>query len=240
MRKKIAFIQPRSWPLANVKVAEALANQFTEYDFHIINIRSLIKSQFDILAVNALSVCWLYGKDVLSKRKKLREAFWHTPYIFKAVKRLLEKRLSDDEFLFTFQMQSLFDCSQPGVPHFVYTDHTHLANLNYPGYNHTSLYPRKWIELENQIYQNANLTFVRSSHIRQSLIEQYDYPKERIELVYAGNNVEIASYNSMNKKYDDQRILFVGLDWERKGGPELVEALSTVPAKASTPPTTIR
>ena len=224
MRKKIAFIQPRSWPLANVKVAEALANQFTEYDFHIINIRSLIKSQFDILAVNALSVCWLYGKDVLSKRKKLREAFWHTPYIFKAVKRLLEKRLSDDEFLFTFQMQSLFDCSQPGVPHFVYTDHTHLANLNYPGYNHTSLYPRKWIELENQIYQNANLTFVRSSHIRQSLIEQYNYPKERIELVYAGNNVKIASYNSMNKKYDDQRILFVGLDWERKGGPELVEA----------------
>lgn len=228
MPQKIAFVQPQSWPLANVKVAEALANQFTEYDFHIIDIRSLIKSQYGILVINALLVCWLYGKDILSKQKKLREAFWHTPYIFKAIKRLLAKKLSNDEFVFTFQMQSLFDCSRPGVPHFVYTDHTHLANLNYPGYNHASLYPQKWIELEKQIYQNANLTFVRSSHIRQSLIEQYNYPKERIALVYAGNNVEITSYNDIDKRYDEQKILFVGLDWERKGGPELVEAFKQV------------
>ena len=228
MRQKIAFVQPQSWPLANVKVAEALANQFTEYDFHIIDIRSLIKSQFGILIINALLVCWLYGKDILFKQKKLREAFWHTPYIFKAIKRLLAKKLLNDEFVFTFQMQSLFDCSQPGVPHFVYTDHTHLANLNYPGYDNASLYPRRWIELEKQIYQNANLTFVRSSHIRQSLIEQYNYPKERIALVYAGNNVEITSYNNFDKKYEEQRILFVGLDWERKGGPELVEAFKQV------------
>jgi len=35
--------------------------------------------------------------------------------------------------LFSIQTQSLYDASIDGLPHFVYTDHTHLANLKYPG-----------------------------------------------------------------------------------------------------------
>lgn len=228
MRKKFVFIQPKPWPLANVKVAQALTKQFPDYDMDIVNIESLVKANIFILAVNTLLVCLTYGPDILTGRKKFKEAFWHTSYIFITVKRLLKKELSNQGCIFTFQMQSLFDCSLPNVPHFIYTDHTHLANLNYPDFNIKKLYPNKWTELEKQAYTNAAKIFVRSSNIQKSLIEQYQQPADKAICVYAGNNVETNSSSTKEKSYHGQNILFVGIDWERKGGPELIEAFKLV------------
>jgi len=128
-------------------------------------------------------------------------------------------------------MQSLFDCSLPNVPHFIYTDHTHLANLNYPDFNIKKLYPKKWTELEKQAYTNAVKIFVRSSNIQKSLIEQYQQPADKAICVYAGNNVETNNSSTKEKSYDGQNILFVGIDWERKGGPELIEAFKLISSK---------
>ncbi len=228
---KIAFLRPKSWPLANVKVAEALAEQFAECDLQIVDLQSLIKKHIGIILINTLVMSWIYGREILSKHKKIKEAFWRTPFIYHAIKRLLTKRLVGTDYLFTFQMQSLFDGSQPGIPHFVYTDHTHLANLNYPDFDRRKLYPQKWIDLEKEIYENASLTFVRSSNIRQSLIEQYGYPKEKVLCVYAGSNIEVEIAYTAGKKYDEQKILFVGIDWKRKGGPDLVDAFRIVREK---------
>ena len=49
-----------------------------------------------------------------------------------------------------------------------------------------------------------------------------------MKLVYAGSNVELDSSITEEKSYTNQNILFVGMDWERKGGPELIEAFKTV------------
>ena len=231
MRKKFAFIQPKPWPLANVKVAQALTGQFPDHDMDIVNIETLVKDNILILAINTVLVWLTYGKDIVAGNKKFKEAFWHTSYIFITVKRLLKKRLSNQGYLFTFQMQSLFDCSLPNVPHFIYTDHTHLANLNYLDFNIKRLYPKKWTVLEKQAYTNAAKIFVRSSNIQKSLIEQYQQPADKAICVYAGNNVETNNSSTKEKSYDGQNILFVGIDWERKGGPELIEALKLVSIK---------
>jgi glycosyltransferase involved in cell wall biosynthesis len=71
-------------------------------------------------------------------------------------------------------------------------------------------------------------TFVRSSNIWQSLVEQYDHPAERTICVYAGSNVKINGHTHREKSYAERSILFVGLDWKRKGGPELVAAFQLV------------
>jgi glycosyltransferase involved in cell wall biosynthesis len=228
MLKKFAFIRPKSWPLANLKVADALARQFSDYDMEIIDIEELVKTKINILAINTLLVWLIYGKDIVTGNKKFKEAFWRTPYIFKTVKRLLNLRLSKQNYLFTFQMQSLFDCSLPTVPHFIYTDHTHLANLAYPNFNVKKLYPKEWVELEKQVYINAAKIFVRSSNIQKSLIEQYQQPADKAICVYAGNNVETNKSTTEEKSYASKNILFVGIDWERKGGPELIEAFKLV------------
>jgi len=226
--KRIAFIRPNSWPLANTKVEEEIRKQFPEYEVDVINLKPLVRKHPDIVLINSLCTLILYGFDIVNGNKRFREAFWHTPYIFHTVKRLVVKRLSKFKYLFTFQMQSLFDCSLPQVPHFVYTDHTHLANLNYTNFNTKKLFSQKWIELEKRIYNNATSTFVRSTNIQQSLIEQYQYPSERAICVYAGNNIDIKSVIGQPKTYTNENILYVGIDWKRKGGPELVNAFKLI------------
>ena len=226
--KRIAFIRPNSWPLANTKVEEELRAQFPDHEIDVINIKPWVMKRPVILIINTIMTMILYGYSVARGHKKFREAFWHTPYIFREVRKLVEKRLSGSGLLFTFQMQSLFDCSIPHVPHFVYTDHTHLANLNYSNFNPKGLFSQDWIELEKQIYCNAMTTFVRSSNIRQSLVEQYGYPAERVICVYAGSNVYVNEEERQEKSYAGKNILFVGFDWKRKGGPELIEAFQIV------------
>jgi glycosyltransferase involved in cell wall biosynthesis len=125
-------------------------------------------------------------------------------------------------------MQSLYDCSLPNVPHFIYTDHTHLANLNYPGFNIKKLYPMSWTALERRIYTNAATIFVRSTNIQKTLVEQYQQPHSKTVCVYAGNNIETNYAIAEEKSYADQNILFVGIDWARKGGPELLKAFQLV------------
>jgi|SRR5271157_2605840 len=227
MRKQIAFIRPGSWPLANIKMAETIREQFADCDIDIVDIKELILKNWWILGVNIILTGLLFGQDILARKKKIKEAFWHTPYIFKAVKWLLIKHLSHKKYWFTFQMQSMFDCSLLNTPHFVYTDHTHLVNLSYPGFEVSSLY-KKWLRLEQQIYENTAINFVRSTNIRQSLIEQYHQSPERVTCVYAGSSVEVDRTAVEGKSYANQNILFVGMDWERKGGPELVEAFKLV------------
>lgn len=227
-KKRIAFIRPKAWPLANLMMAEEIKKQFHEYEVDVINIMSLVKKHPAIVIVNCLAVMLLYGREIIKGNKKFKDAFWRTEYIFRSVKGLIRRRLSRSKYLFTFQMQSLFDCSIPDVPHFVYTDHTHLANLSYAGFDTKRLYPQQWIDLEKKVYNNATSTFVRSSNIQRSLIEQYQYPAERAICVYAGSNVAVDGKTALYKSYTTKDILFVGIDWERKGGPELVDAFKLV------------
>jgi glycosyltransferase involved in cell wall biosynthesis len=208
-------------------MTETIAAEFPESDVEVIDIKPLIIENPGILGINAVLTLSLYGKDILSGQKKFKEAFWRTPYIFVTVKKLLAKKLEHKKYWFTFQMQSLFDCSLPNTSNFVYTDHTHLANLSYPGFNQQKLY-EKWVKFERRIYQNARINFVRSTNIRQSLIDHYQQSPDKVMLVYAGSNIEPDTSITYRKSYTDQNILFVGMDWERKGGPELLKAFLLV------------
>ena len=228
MTKQIAFIDPTSVPLANKKTLETLTEHFNDYEIDLISVKSLIKSRLDILVINTLYVIFHYGLDIILGYKIFKKAFWRTPYIFHKVKHLLARRLRDIDYTFTFQMQSLFDCSLPGVPHFIYTDHTHLANLTYPDYDEQRLYRHRWLDLEKQIYRNATLIFVRSSNIEKSLTEEYNQEKEKVKCVYTGFNVDTNISSKRDKDFSHQNILFVGLDWERKGGPDLIKAFKLV------------
>lgn len=63
-----------------------------------------------------------------------------------------------------------------GIPHFVYTDNTMLANLRYDDL--ASAFPkgtlpvtRSWIEAERHLYRNADACFVMSENVRVWLLE---------------------------------------------------------------------
>jgi glycosyltransferase involved in cell wall biosynthesis len=227
-KKKIAFIRPKAWPLANRIVEGVIREHFPDHEVDILDVSTMVRKQPRLLLANSVATALLYGKDIAQRRKKFRLAFWRTPYIFRQIRKLVRERVGRGGYSFSFQMQSLFDASTPGIPHFVYTDHTHLENLNYAAKGRASLYAPGWIELEKEIYQNAALTFVRSSNVRRSLMEDYGSPAEKAVLVYAGSNANVSNKKTVNSDYAQPVILFVGLDWQRKGGPDLLEAFRIV------------
>lgn len=221
---------PKKWPLANIKVAEAFKHQFSDSEVDVFNIEAIVLKRLDILFLNIIATLVHYGFDIIKREKKFKESFWRTPFVFKFIKRWIKNNLGGGQYLFTFQIQSIFDCSIDGIPHFVYTDHTHLANIKYESFKIEKLYPPYWIKLEKQIYAHAALNFVRSTNIKKSLEEQYDQPKEKVVCVFAGSNVDTAIASIPEDRFEKQNILFVGIDWERKGGPTLISAFKTIQA----------
>jgi glycosyltransferase involved in cell wall biosynthesis len=85
--------------------------------------------------------------------------------------------------------------------------------------------------LERRLYEGAALIFTRSSNISRSLENDYSCRPEQIACVGAGSNTPPPASSTPHPERHAQEILFVGVDWERKGGPELVAAFERVRAR---------
>ena len=228
MRDKIAFFKIGSFSHTNERLLHEFEKHFSEYQVETIDVaRDMVFNRRSIVLLNQFFVVKEYGLEILQRRKRIRSCFWRTPYIFQQVKAIVSNHLSRDKYAFSFQTQSLFDASVPGLPHFLYTDHTHLANLYYPHFDSKKLFSTAWVELEKQIYQNATINFTMSANIRDSMINQYSCDPDKVVCLYAGTNSQ-TNLTMDNGNYGNKNILFVGIDWERKGGPDLVEAFKLV------------
>ncbi len=70
-----------------------------------------------------------------------------------------------------------------------------------------------------------------SAFIRDSLVEDYGCDPSRVAIVGAAPNLPPPDAPPDNAGYSNRTILFVGVDWERKGGPLLIEAFRMVREK---------
>jgi glycosyltransferase involved in cell wall biosynthesis len=230
-RKRIAYIKRGRWSYINLSIIKLLAEKFPEYDVEAIDmVDDILRQNKKVILANLFHIFRLYGRDILRGRRSVHSCFYRTPYIFNKTKQLVRDRIAGNtaRYAFTFQTQSLYDASVEGLPHFVYTDHTHLSNLLYPAFERKKLFSREWIDLERNIYRNALRIFIMSSHVKQSVVQHYACDSERVSCVFAGCNIEFRPLLLDNDDYRNKRILFIGVDWERKGGPELVEAFKLV------------
>ena len=225
--KKILHFRIWRDPPIAASVEAMLRANYPEDEVEVITLWERIKADKRVMLRNLWAVVREYGLDILSGRLRFKAAFFRTVFLFKHVKRLAEQIGTQRENVrFTFQLQSIFDTHIAGIPHFVYTDHTHLANLQYSPAIRVHLYSAKWIACEKSIYEQADRVFTRSSNISRSLTDQYGIAESKVRCIYAGANTPFAALNPQEKDYGAREILFVGLDWERKGGPQLVEAFS--------------
>lgn len=127
---------------------------------------------------------------------------------------------------FVLQSQSLFDASIPGVPLVVYTDHVHLANLGYPAFDRSRLQPASSLAREAALYRRADLILVRSTNIADALRHGYGVDGDKVSVVGVGPNAPLPT--ALEPRWHGGRIVFVGYDWERKGGPQLLAAFERV------------
>jgi glycosyltransferase involved in cell wall biosynthesis len=233
---KILFIQVGSgFKHPNKHIIEELKKQMPDCHIYVYDLLDVLKKDYMFLFLNLLCMIKENLFDQLTGKKnlfKFRLHFLGTTYIFKRFSAMAVKQLEKDRYDFIFQTQSLCDSSNPqGIPVYMYTDHTNLNNLNYPLIKQSQfIRSKKYVELERKAYENASLIFVMSDNIKNSLVNQYHVDENKIKLVYVSINTPInAEVNP--EKYRNKNILFVGMDWERKGGPLLVEAFKIVCTK---------
>ncbi len=220
----IAFISTYEHPSRD-SIEATVREAFPELRLDIILVKDVVKENLRWLPVNMGYVAAEYGARLVRRDATLRDSYFQTSYLLRRIHESMKSRIDRERHVFSFQTQSLYDTSVPGVPHFLYTDHTHLSNLESVFFDQRRLRAPRWRALERKIYANATRVFTRSHNVRNDLLKHYGIAPAKVQCVYAGANVNIVHDAApANEDYANQRILFVGGDWERKGGPDLVAA----------------
>jgi len=218
----------------NDNVQKFLEDEYPDYQIEILDIWQVLKKNIKKyhFLINIYFFLIEYGIEIISGEKKWKESyqwFFATSYTSMLISKEIKRLKKGKDYKFTFQTQSLFNGKLENIPNFIYTDHTTKTNLLYPDIN-----PRQYIrskrfieKCESKAYLDATFIFTFGSLAAHSLITQYHIPKEKILPVFAGSNVANPSQTD-SKKYFSKNILFVGVEWERKGGPTLLKVFENI------------
>lgn len=89
---------------------------------------------------------------------------------------------------------------------------------------------RKAVAYEQSMYDSIDLIFTMSERLRQSFIDDFGQAPDKVVTVGAGANVT-APEHTPPREPGPPRLLFVGKQFERKGGPTVVAAFERLRAE---------
>lgn len=103
---------------------------------------------------------------------------------------------------------------------------TKLAEINYPPWFGLSAgEAREWYALETELYQSSALILTASENTKQSFVRHFGVEPSRVTVVAEGVD---RIHEHPGKTYAEDTVLFVGIDFPRKGGPTLLKAFEAV------------
>jgi glycosyltransferase involved in cell wall biosynthesis len=225
-QRRILFAKLGSFSYTNEMVREQLHVNFPNHDVETFDVKDYIKRRFGSIALNALLELVTYGPGVLTDPTRRHAFFFLTPFMFRhlssAIARTFGPRASS--FAFAIQTQGLFCGRIPTRPLLIYTDYTALDWLDDPGRDPRMAPPKAYLRYEAELYTRADAVATSGSHVERTLIGRYGCDPARVRTVHIGANVDIVPVDTDRSRYAAKHILFVGVEWERKGGPAMVEA----------------
>lgn len=127
-----------------------------------------------------------------------------------------------------------------GKPVISYHDGNLAALLQSP-YGYPRIHPRhvrSTLDYERRLYNKISLIFPMSEWLANSFVRDNGVSRKKVFPVGAGINLSHVR-PVQNKSYEAPRILFVGRDFERKGGPDLLAAFQKVRTEMSSAELTI-
>lgn len=128
------------------------------------------------------------------------------------------------------QNGATFDSAIPDRPLFIYCDANAIFAARGRPYSSVAALSettlQRVIERERRVYQRATAVFTLSDALRRSFIEDFGVPPERVRTAHGGSNLPYTPGDDVLSaaRSGPPTILFVGKDFERKGGLDLLAA----------------
>lgn len=132
------------------------------------------------------------------------------------------------------QYGATFRPTSASVPYFCYCDSNVLRSSRNPyswGAQLTQSQLASAVARQREVYSGATAIFTFSDFIRRSFIEDFQVAAERVLTVGAGANLRVTGPENVAARTDEARaptLLFVGREFERKGGDLLLRAFARV------------
>lgn len=82
---------------------------------------------------------------------------------------------------------------------------------------------RRALEADRRFYERMDVLLPMSDWLRRSFVDDFGQDPAKVVTVGAGANLH-AVPELPDRSFEEARFLFVGKQWERKGGPQLLEA----------------
>lgn len=224
--QRLVFVQLSNFSDTNSAIEDRLAKMLNDRRLDIVRVWPIIKKNPFWLAVVLLAGLWTHGIGRLRDRGALIEAIIKTPTFFRLAGWIARREIArGGPAAAVLLTQALFDPAPAGTPLVVYTDDCILNPVNRL-FLTAEILPEN-VRLERRLYDRADRIAVGGRHVARALAEEYGLPPEKTPVIGMGANVDLVERGPIGDRLDRyaaRHIVFVGIDWKRKGGPELLEA----------------
>jgi glycosyltransferase involved in cell wall biosynthesis len=181
---------------------------------------------------------WFYQlRNFRFRRTLWRELFYLDVGYRAALTHEVHKALRPDDFAADFlQLGAMYDvaCLLAGRARCYSYNDGNFAEFQRSPYFPAGVPARsieRVLEYERTAQQGCTRAFVMSEYLRQSFLRDYGLRPEQVVTIGAGINLDTIPEPVPDRRYDTREVLFIGVEFQRKGGEELLRAFRGVVAR---------
>ena len=231
--QRIVFTQLSSFSGTNDALEKELEPFLRGRRLDIVKIWPMVKNSPVSLGICILAGLRHHGLSCLRDRGGLIEAIIKTPTFFRIASKIARREIArGGPAAAVLITQAMFDPTPENTPLVIYTDDCILNPLNRV-FLSCKILPEN-VALERRLYDRCTRIAVGGTHVARALAAEYKIGPGKAVVIGMGANVDRFGARSVDdrlERYTARRIIFVGIDWRRKGGPELVEAFQRLHAR---------
>lgn len=212
------------------------------------NLRRILEEKgFEVLCIDKLEKGFHFITFIQKIKAKIYRKFAginYRPEWTKAGSKILAKRAlkkireNKPDILFTWSTPVLAYL-KVDIPKILYTDATFQLMLDFYGNfsNFSSKTQKTGNELARRAFHNADRLLFSSAWAADSAVEDYDIPGSRVHVVTLGANIDVEHDENLIRTLIEEKtgkplhLLFMGIDWNRKGGGKALEIARCIKEK---------
>ena len=225
-KKRVLLFTMGSWSHSNEALVKALHHYSPEWEIHTFDLLQQFKA-------NKLGIFFSLVDMPKLMLQAIRDGAFdkasllYAPATSGFITRLARKAVREFQPDFTLQTTTRFNACNTGVPHFTIIDITVAsARQSYRNLFNSSEEALNILDsFQQKVYTQSTGVFSMGGYVRDSVVTDYQVAPYRAFSIGAGPNIKLGPRSDVA---NSKKILFVGTDWKRKGGPDLLEAFRRV------------